>query len=148
MLTVKRVKGRSALAASAAAVLLVTVCGPVTAMASPHRVASASMLPPAKPGTITEQDYYTAGDNTEMVQFISQFEKANPGFTVNRDIFPSASAEVPDADRGCFAPAPRPIDDGQPRRAGAGRGRRPGPAGQPRGEHLGPDRRGDSGGEL
>ena len=75
MLTVKRVKGRSALAASAAAVLLVTVCGPVTAMASPHRVASTSILPPAKPGTITEQDYYTASDNTEMVQFISQFER-------------------------------------------------------------------------
>ena len=92
MLTVKRVKGRSALAASAAAVLLVTVCGPVTAMASPHRVASTSILPPAKPGTITEQDYYTASDNTEMVQFISQFEKANSGFTVKRDVFPSANA--------------------------------------------------------
>jgi len=73
-------------------VLLVGVCGPVTAMASPHSVASASMLPPAKPGTITMQDYYTTGDNTEMVAFVNQFEKANPGYTVKRDVFPPGNA--------------------------------------------------------
>ncbi len=90
MVTVQRIKGRATLAASAVAVLLVSVCGPVTAMASPHRVAA--MLPPAKPGVITMQDYCTSGDNTEMVAFVNQFEKANHGFTVKRDVFPSANA--------------------------------------------------------
>jgi multiple sugar transport system substrate-binding protein len=50
------------------------------------------MLPTAKPGNITEQDYYTAGDNTEMVAFIKQFQKQDPGYTVTRDVFPSGSA--------------------------------------------------------
>ena len=41
---------------------------------------------------ISLQDYYTSGDNTEMVAFVNQFDKANPGFTVKRDVFPSANA--------------------------------------------------------
>jgi len=38
-------------------------------------------------------DYYTAGDNTEMVAFIKQFEAANPGFTVKRDVVADATME-------------------------------------------------------
>jgi multiple sugar transport system substrate-binding protein len=72
------------------AAVMVTLGVAPTAFASPR--SAASSLPTAKPGVITEQDYYTVGDNTEMVAFVKQFEKQNPGFTVSRDVFPSGSA--------------------------------------------------------
>ena len=83
----------AALAVSGAAVLLAPVSGAIAANASPRPAISSSVLPPAKPGVITEEDYYTAGDNSEMVAFIKQFEQQNPGFTVKRSVPPSASME-------------------------------------------------------
>ena len=80
-----------------AAVLMVAgVCS--TAFASTRGVSTrsastASSVATAKGGVITEQDYYTTGDNTEMVAFIKQFQKANPGFTVKRDFVPPATME-------------------------------------------------------
>ena len=88
----KRSRRRTMLAVPASAVLLVSVCGPITATASPRAVTSSLMLPPAKPGNITEQDYYSSSDGPEMVAFINQFEKQNPGYKVTRSPFPSSSA--------------------------------------------------------
>jgi multiple sugar transport system substrate-binding protein len=81
----------------AAGLMVVGVCS--TAFASPRSVSSraASSLSTAtsatKGGVITEQDYYTAGDNSEMVAFVKQFEKQNPGYTVKRDVVADATME-------------------------------------------------------
>ncbi|MGO9584221.1 MAG: extracellular solute-binding protein [Acidimicrobiales bacterium] len=81
----------------AATLMVAGVCS--TAFASPRAVSSrsassvAALSKAATGGVITEQDYYTAGDNSEMVAFINQFEKQNPGFTVKRDVVPNGTME-------------------------------------------------------
>jgi multiple sugar transport system substrate-binding protein len=81
----------------AASLMVAGVCS--TAFASPRAVSSrsvpsvAALSKAATGGVITEQDYYTAGDNSEMVAFINQFEKQNPGFTVKRDVVPNGTME-------------------------------------------------------
>jgi len=64
-----------------------------TAFASTRSSAVSSAPKATSGGVITMQDYYTAGDNTEMVAFIKQFEAANPGFTVKRDVVADATME-------------------------------------------------------
>ncbi|MGD0943785.1 MAG: sugar ABC transporter substrate-binding protein [Acidimicrobiales bacterium] len=80
----------------AATLMVAGVCS--TAFASPRAVSRSApsvtgQAKAATGGVITEQDYYTAGDNSEMVAFINQFEKQNPGFTVKRDELPPATME-------------------------------------------------------
>ena len=76
----------------AAMLMVAGLCS--TAFASTRSVASVSSTPKAATGgVITEQDYYTAGDNSEMVAFIKQFQAQNPGFTVKRDVVASTSME-------------------------------------------------------
>ena len=99
-----RRRGRVTLLATGVAAVTVALGMTPAALASP-RFSAASTLPPAKPGVITEQDYYTVGDNTEMVAFINQFEKQNPGYTVKRDVFPSGNAASQNAHGGLGAPA-------------------------------------------
>jgi len=76
----------------AAMLMVAGLCS--TAFASTRSVASVSSTPKAAMGgVITEQDYYTAGDNSEMVAFIKQFQAQNPGFTVKRDVVADATME-------------------------------------------------------
>ena len=76
----------------AAMLMVAGLCS--TAFASTRSVASVSSTPKAATGgVITEQDYYTAGDNSEMVAFIKQFQAQNPGFTVKRDVVADATME-------------------------------------------------------
>src|ERR1039458_6190397 len=76
----------------AAMLMVAGLCS--TAFASTRSVASVSSTPKAATGgVITEQDYYSAGDNSEMVAFIKQFQAQNPGFTVKRDVVASTSME-------------------------------------------------------
>ncbi len=83
----KRRSGAGAVVGAGAALLMAT--GGVAASAAsvtPHRsTGHASSV------TITEQDYYTAADSTYMTQFLSGFHKANPGYTVSRDVVPNGS---------------------------------------------------------
>jgi len=74
---------------------LLMVCRTVlNSLRSTRSVASVSSTPKAATGgVITEQDYYTAGDNSEMVAFIKQFQAQNPGFTVKRDVVADATME-------------------------------------------------------
>jgi len=74
------------------AIVMVATGGATTALASSRPASNARLVPAASGGVITEQDYYTSTDNTEMVQFVNQFDKQNPGFTVQRAVFPSGSA--------------------------------------------------------
>ena len=76
----------------AAMLMVAGLCS--TAFASTRSVASVSSTPKAATGgVITEQDYYSAGDNSEMVAFIKQFQAQNPGFTVKRDVVADATME-------------------------------------------------------
>jgi multiple sugar transport system substrate-binding protein len=73
---------------SASVVTLVICCSTTATVAAP-RLSNAA----GTGGVITEQDYYTAADDTLMVGFVKQFEQLNPGFSVQRDLVPNSSME-------------------------------------------------------
>jgi multiple sugar transport system substrate-binding protein len=83
----KRRSGAGAVVGVGAALLMATAgVAASAASVTPHRsTGHASSV------TITEQDYYTAADSTYMTQFFNGFHKANPGYTVSRDVVPNAS---------------------------------------------------------
>ncbi len=76
----RRFRSDRALAVVAAVLATASTTGsslPTAAAAQRQATATSSC------GTITEQDYYTAADNTYMEKLIQGFEKANPGCTVS-----------------------------------------------------------------
>jgi multiple sugar transport system substrate-binding protein len=78
---------------TAAAVLLVASSASTALASSRPAPSRAHLVAGTSGGTITEQDYYTTGNNTEMVAFVKGFQKQNPGFTVQRTVFPAGSGE-------------------------------------------------------